>query len=63
MTLLLSMPGGSEWVIIGFFIIVFVILFPILTIVFYTKTRQLNKQLSELKEEKNILLKRLLEKV
>jgi hypothetical protein len=44
---LLSMPGGAEWILI---ILLFslLLLFPILTIVFYVQNRNLKKQNSDL---------------
>lgn len=56
MTLLLSMPGGGEFIII---IIVFLIpAAPILAIVFYLQNKKLKKQVEQLNLEKEDLLRR-----
>ena len=50
---LLSMPGGVEWLIIvlyGFF----VLLFPILSIIFYIKAQRLKKENKELRDRLNL---------
>jgi len=57
--LLFGMPGGTEWMAI-FFALIFFITTPILAIVFYLRIRELKKQISELGEEKNALLEKLL---
>ncbi|MEO6356318.1 MAG: hypothetical protein ABIU77_23965 [Ferruginibacter sp.] len=60
-TLGIGMPGGSEWI----FIIIAVpalLISPILTIVFYTKNRELKRRLKEVTDEKNALLSKLLDK-
>lgn len=58
MKLFLSMPGQSEFLII----IIFVLLIPILAILFYSRSKELKKQLEQLTIEKNELLKKLLDK-
>ena len=48
--LLLSRPGGAEWLIVllyGFF----VLLFPILAIVFYFQVQKLKKENKELRDK------------
>ena len=62
MKLFLSMPGQSEFLIIIIFVIIFVLLIPILAIVFYSRSKELKKQLEQLAIEKNELLKKLLDK-
>ena len=62
MRLLLSMPGGSEWLIIILFLLIFVIVIPILAIVYYARAKQLKRDLENLSDERNDLLKRLLDK-
>ena len=57
--LLFGMPGASEWLVI-IIAIIFFITMPILAIVFYLRIRELRKQISELTEEKNSLLEKLL---
>lgn len=44
---LLSMPGGTEWLIL-LFLIVFLITCPVLAIVFYLQTKRLRQQNKEL---------------
>lgn len=60
MTLLLSMPGGGEFIIIisVFLIVIFVIASPILAIVFYSQNKKLKKQVAQLNLENKELLKR-----
>ena len=57
----LSMPGGSEWliVLVG---IMFVIVMPILAIIYYFKYKQLQKEFDKVSAERKDLLKRLLDK-
>ena len=62
MKLFLSMPGQSEFLIIIIFVIIFVLLIPILAIVFYSRSKELKKQIEQLTIEKNELLKKLLDK-
>ncbi len=50
MKLLLTLPGGSEIAVILLFIL-FVLLVPILAVVFYSKTIVLKKQVEELTME------------
>jgi hypothetical protein len=60
-TLLIGMPGGSEWI----FIIVAlcaISIMPIVAIVFYMKNRELKRRLKEVTDEKNALVSRLLDK-
>ena len=59
MIFLAGLPGSSEWIgiILG---LVFLLTMPILAIVFYTKNRELKKQVEALTEEKNALLAKLL---
>ena len=54
---LLLLTGGFEWILIVFFSIIFLIVLPILAIIFYTKNKQINKQIADLTEEKNGLSK------
>lgn len=44
---LLSMPGGSEWIMIILFL-VFLIVCPVLTIVFYLQVKRLRQENKEL---------------
>ena len=60
MTLLLGMPGGSEWIVI-IFILIFLLIMPILAIIFYVRNKRLSKQIKELIEENNSLLTKLLD--
>ena len=59
MIFLAGLPGSSEWIgiILG---LVFLLTMPILAIVFYTKNRELKKQVEALTEERNALLAKLL---
>ena len=61
MTFLIGMPGSSEWILIilGLF---FFLTMPILAIVFYTRNKELKKQIKILTDEKNTLLAKLLDK-
>lgn len=61
MKLLLSMPGGSEWILI---ILVFGIflLFPIAAVYYYSKSKRLTKELQSVNREKDMLLAKFLEK-
>lgn len=51
MTVLASMPGGSEWIFVLLFL-AFVIAAPILAIVFYIKNKELKKEIEWLRREK-----------
>lgn len=44
---LLSMPGGSEWIII-ILVLAFIIACPVLAIVFYLQTKRLRQENKEL---------------
>jgi len=61
MKLLLSMPGGSEWI---FLIVVLFgfILIPVLAIYYYAKSKRLTKELESVTREKDMLLAKLLDK-
>ncbi len=59
MRLLFSMPGASEWIFIILILLVFLIT-PILAIVYYLRSKDLNKQLQAVTKEKNELLETLL---
>jgi hypothetical protein len=61
MTPALSMPGGSEWIII-IFVLLFLLAMPVLAIVFYLKSCDLRRQLDVVTREKNALLANLLQK-
>ncbi|MBP8115084.1 MAG: hypothetical protein KAY50_06995 [Chitinophagaceae bacterium] len=61
MELLLSMPGGSEWILL-IIVFSFLLLMPILAIYYYSKSKRLMKELDIVTQEKNILLAKLLEK-
>lgn len=61
MTLLLSMPGGSEWILI-FIVFSFLLIAPILAITFYSKNKKLSRDLDKVNQEKEILFNKLLEK-
>ena len=61
MKLLLSMPGGSEWI----FVILFFcwsLIIPICAIYYYSKSRRLIKELQRVTQEKDLLLAKILEK-
>lgn len=61
MKLLLSMPGGSEWILlIGFITCAFLI--PVLAIYYYSKSKRLMRELENVTREKNMLMGRLMEK-
>lgn len=60
MILLLGMPSGPEWTIIIVLIALFLI-FPIMAVYFFSKSRRLMKELNEANKEKSELLKRLLD--
>ena len=55
MTLLLSMPGGSEWILI-ILVLLLTLTMPILAIVLYSRNRELRRQIEILRAEKNELL-------
>ncbi len=59
MTLLFSMPGGSEWILI-IISFGFLLTMPVLAIVYYSKYKEQKRQVKQLTEEKNDLLNRLL---
>jgi len=59
MILGLSMPGGTEWIII-IAILTFLLLMPILAVIFYARSKVLKRQVEQLTQEKNELLNRLL---
>jgi hypothetical protein len=61
MKLLLSMPGGSEWILLILVLSGF-ILIPILAIYYYSKSKRLLKELESMTREKEMLLAKLLEK-
>ena len=48
---LLSMPGGAEWLIVVLYGL-FVLLFPILAIVFYFQVQKLKKENKELRDKR-----------
>ncbi len=59
MTFALSLPGGSEWIIL--IPVLFCLLAsPVLAIVYYSQTRRLRRELEEVKNEKKELLSKLL---
>ncbi len=61
MILLFSMPGGSEWILVLLFLVLILIM-PILAIVFYVRNKELNRQNKILTDEKNDLLKKLIDR-
>jgi ABC-type transport system involved in cytochrome bd biosynthesis fused ATPase/permease subunit len=61
MTLLLGIPGSSEWIFIIIALFTLLIM-PIFVIVLYIKNRELKRQMKILTDEKNGLLTRLLDK-
>ncbi|MBI1221396.1 MAG: hypothetical protein GC180_02235 [Bacteroidetes bacterium] len=61
MTFLVSMPGGAEWVIVLFILIILLIM-PLLAILFFVKMNGLRKELDAAKKENKELLEKLLEK-
>ncbi len=61
MQLLLSMPGGSEWIILFIFLSGFVGV-PISAIYYYSKSRRLEKELDNVRREKDTLMAKMLER-
>lgn len=61
MTLLLSLPGGTEWILIILLFSLY-LLIPFAAIYFFVKSRRLKEELQRVTQEKNMLLERLLEK-
>ncbi len=61
MTLLLGMPGSSEWIFIIIALLTLLIM-PIVVIILYIKNRAVKRQVKILTDEKNSLLTRLLDK-
>lgn len=61
LTLCFSMPGGGEWLIIIFFGL-FLIASPIAAIIYYTKSKSLQKENDLLKAERDKYLGQLLDK-
>lgn len=61
MTFLISLPGGTEWIIL-LLSLLFLIVIPIMAISLYTRNKDLRRQIDALTTEKNTLLKKLLEK-
>lgn len=59
MTFLFSLPGGSEWIFIILFGILFLMM-PVLAIVYYSKYKDQKRQVQQLTQEKNDLMNRLL---
>jgi hypothetical protein len=55
MTFLLSLPGGAEWLLMLIAALAF-ILCPILAIIFYTRSRDLKKQLDKVTRERDELM-------
>ncbi len=61
MNLLLSMPGGSEWILL-ILVLGLGLMAPIFAIYYYSKSRRLSQELKRVTDEKNMLLAKLLEK-
>lgn len=61
MQLLLSMPGGSEWILLFIFLSGFVIV-PAIAIYYYSKSRRLEKELDHVRREKDILMAKMPER-
>ena len=61
MIFLLSMPGGSEWLLMGGLLLIN-LAFPILAILYFVKYRSLKKDMAKLSAERDDLLRRLLDK-
>jgi len=61
MKLLLSMPGGSEWILVILFFC-FSLIIPICAIYYYLKSKSLMKELQRVTQEKDLLLAKILEK-
>lgn len=61
MDLMLSMPGGSEWILLILFITCAFIT-PALAIYYYSKSKRLMRELENVTREKNMLTGRLMEK-
>ena len=58
----LSLPGGTEWLfIIAAFL--FIITVPVMAIVYYSKYKQVKRELEKISGERDDLLRRLLDKV
>ena len=59
MNLLLSMPGGTEWIMLitigGLFIV-----FPVLAIMYYMRNRELKRKLDEVTKERDELIRNLI---
>lgn len=49
-TFLLSMPGGSEWLLVLIVLAVFIVA-PVLAIVYYLETKRLRKENQELRNK------------
>ncbi len=61
MKLLLSMPGGAEWILV-IMLFSFLLMMPVLAIYYYSKSRRLMRELENVTQEKNMLMAKLLEK-
>lgn len=55
------MPGGSEWIILILFFIC-VLLTPAFAIYYCSKSKRLMRELENVREEKNMLMGKLIEK-
>lgn len=60
MTLLLSMPGGSEWILI-FIVFGSFIAVPAIAIMYYTKYKHTKSELERVSFERDELMRRLLD--
>lgn len=57
----MGMPGGYEWIIIFAFVLMILII-PVMAIKFYSKSKELKKQVDALTIERKELLDKLLSK-
>ncbi len=61
MKLLLSMPGGSEWILL-ILVLSLGLLSPICAIYYYSKSKRLSQELQRVTQEKDMLLTKVLER-
>lgn len=59
MNLLLSMPGGAEWVTLIIFGSVFFVS-PVIAVMYFLRNKELRKQLNEVTKERDELLKNII---
>lgn len=61
MTFLIGLPGGSEWLVVIFFLL-FIIAIPVFLVVNFSRAKHYKHQLEQVTKERDELLKKLLEK-